>query len=80
MQEVISSTVSRVAATSGFDVEIMSIATANPPFVLSQAEASKRPKDVFPRLNAMWPVYDNTAIERRYSCEPIDWYLKPHTR
>lgn len=79
MQELVNATVGRAAAASGFDVEILSVATANPPFVLSQAEASKRAKDVFPRLNAMWPVYDNAGIEQRYNCEPVDWYLKPHT-
>jgi alkylresorcinol/alkylpyrone synthase len=77
MQEMISSAVGRAAATSGFDVEILSVATANPPFVLSQAEASKRAKEVFPRLNAMWPVYDNAGIEQRFNCEPLDWYLQP---
>jgi alkylresorcinol/alkylpyrone synthase len=79
MQEMISSAAGRPAATSGFDVEILSVATANPPFVLSQDEASKRAKEVFPRLNAMWPVYENAGIERRFNCEPIDWYLKPHS-
>lgn len=79
MQELVSAAAGRAAATSGFDVEILSVATANPPFTLNQAEASKRAKEVFPRLNAMWPVYENAGIEQRYNCEPIDWYLKPHT-
>src|SRR5580698_9764820 len=79
MQEIISSAAGRAAATSGFDVEILSVATANPRFVLSQDEASKRAKEVFPRLNAMWPIYENAGIERRFNCEPIDWYLKPHS-
>jgi alkylresorcinol/alkylpyrone synthase len=79
MQELISAAAGRTAATSGFDVEILSVATANPPFTLNQAEASKRAKEVFPRLNAMWPVYENAGIEQRYNCEPIDWYIKPHT-
>ncbi|MGA8819731.1 MAG: type III polyketide synthase [Xanthobacteraceae bacterium] len=79
MQEMISATQSRTEAASGFDVEILSVATANPPFVLSQAEASKRSKEVYPRLNAMWPVYDNAGIEQRFNCEPLDWYLQPRT-
>jgi alkylresorcinol/alkylpyrone synthase len=78
MQELIPATASR-AATSGFDVEILSVATANPPFILGQAEASKRAKEIFPRLNALWPVYENTGIEQRYNCEPLTWYLKPRT-
>ena len=79
MQEMISSAAGRPVATFGFDVEILSVATANPLFVLSQDEASKRAKEVFPRLNAMWPVYENAGIERRFNCEPIEWYLKPHS-
>jgi len=33
---------SAAAATGGFDVEILSVATANPSFQLSQAEATRR--------------------------------------
>ena len=27
----------------------------------------------------MWPLYDNTGIELRYNCQPVEWYLKPHS-
>ena len=27
----------------------------------------------------MWPLYDNTGIDVRYNCEPIDWYLAART-
>ena len=39
MQEMISATQSRTEAASGFDVEILSVATANPPFVLSSVRS-----------------------------------------
>src|ERR1700680_1205790 len=67
------------AATGGFDVEIVSVATANPSFELSQAEATRRAKEIFPHLKGLWPLYDNTGIELRYNCQPVEWYLKPHS-
>jgi alkylresorcinol/alkylpyrone synthase len=66
-----------VAAT--FDVEILSLATANPPFRLAQSEAAFRAKQLFPHLRKHWPLYENTGIESRYNCEPIEWYLGPHS-
>src|SRR5271154_3712041 len=70
---------SAAAATGGFDVEILSVATANPSFELSQTEATRRAKEIFPHLKALWSLYDNTGIELRYNCEPVDWYLKPRS-
>ena len=68
-----------IAATDGFDVEILSVATANPVFPLAQAEAAQRAKEIFPHLKGLWKLYDNTGIDIRYNCEPIDWYLKQHS-
>src|ERR1700681_700213 len=68
-----------VATAGGFDVEILSVATANPAFRLSQAEATKRARELFPHLKALWPLYDNIGIELRYNCELVEWYLKPHS-
>jgi alkylresorcinol/alkylpyrone synthase len=65
-------------ATS-FDVEILSLATSNPPFRLPQSEAAIRAKQLFPHLRKLWPLYENTGIEFRYNCEPIEWYLRPHS-
>jgi alkylresorcinol/alkylpyrone synthase len=79
MLEVIKSEASRSATAGGFDVEILSVATANPAFKLAQAEAAERARALYPHLKRLWPLYDNTGIELRYNCEPIDWYLKPHT-
>jgi alkylresorcinol/alkylpyrone synthase len=79
MLDVVDTETKRSAVTAGFDVEILSVATANPSFALSQAEAATRAKELFPHLKPLWPLYDNTGIETRYNCEPIDWYLKPHS-
>jgi len=79
MLDVVKSTTRQKAAVAGFNVEILSLATANPPFRLIQAEASERARELFPHLKRLWPLYDNTGIELRYNCEPLDWYLRPHS-
>jgi len=73
------SEVRKIAATGGFDVEILSVATANPTFVLTQTEATKRARGIFPHLKGLWPLYDNTGIDCRYNCQPVEWYLEPHS-
>ena len=48
MLEVVRPKASAAAATAGFDVEILSVATANPSFQLSQAEATAARQGAFP--------------------------------
>jgi alkylresorcinol/alkylpyrone synthase len=79
MLEVPRPSASRHYAAPGFDVEILAVATANPKFQLTQSEAAARARDIYPHLEALWPLYDNTGVEVRYNCHPIDWYLAPHT-
>ena len=79
MLEAVKSVANRRAAARGFDVEIMSVATANPSFELGQADAAERARAIYPHLEALLPLYDNAGIELRYNCEPIDWYLKAHS-
>ena len=70
MLEVVRPKTSAAAATGGFDVEILSVATANPSFQLSQTEATRRAKEIFPHLKALWSLYDNTGIELRAGLIP----------
>ena len=79
MLDAVRSTARGKAAAASFDVEILSLATANPPFQVTQAEAAARAREIYPHLEALWPLYDNAGIELRYNCEPIDWYLTPHS-
>jgi alkylresorcinol/alkylpyrone synthase len=79
MLEMVVTEAGKSAAAGGFDVEILSVATANPPFTLTQAEATERAKELYPHLEGLWPLYDNAGIELRYNCEPIDWYLRPRS-
>jgi alkylresorcinol/alkylpyrone synthase len=79
MLDMVRAQARRTLAAASFDVEILSLATANPPFRLTQAEAAVRAKKLYPHLKKIWPLYDKTGIDVRYNCEPIEWYLKTHT-
>jgi alkylresorcinol/alkylpyrone synthase len=63
---------------SSLDVEILSVATANPQNRVEQTQALERAKTVFPHLARMEALYANTGIETRYSCEPYEWCQQPH--
>jgi alkylresorcinol/alkylpyrone synthase len=79
MLEAVRPKAHETAVWAGFDVEILSTATANPSYSLDQADAAQRARALFPNLKRLWKLYDNTGIDRRYNCEPIDWYLKEHS-
>jgi alkylresorcinol/alkylpyrone synthase len=79
MLDVVRSAAHRRAVAAAYDVEILSLATANPPFRLPQSEAAARAKELYPHLRKLWALYDNTGIDFRYNCESIDWYLRPHS-
>lgn len=64
--------------TTQSDVEIVSIASAVPPYKFSQAEALKHAEELFPHLNHLRSVFLNTGIETRYSCVPLEWYREQH--
>jgi alkylresorcinol/alkylpyrone synthase len=61
------------------DVEILSVATANPRYKVDQRDAWERARLVFPHLARMQALYTNTGIESRYSCVPADWCQSPHS-
>ena len=60
-------------------VQIASVATAVPEHVTGQEEVTERAQKVFPQYARLDSLYKNTGIERRYSVEPKEWYLQPHT-
>lgn len=60
-------------------VDILSIATANPPRRLSQAEALARTAVVYPQFARIHELFTNTGIEYRYMCQSTSWYREPHT-
>lgn len=61
---------------------IQSLATAVPDHRLSQDDVVRRAADLFggrfDNLEKLMPVYGNAAIESRYSCVPMDWYMADH--
>jgi len=79
MLDVVRSAARRRALAAAFDVEVLSLATANPPIRLPQSEAAARAKQLYPHLKKLWGLYENTGIDVRYCCEPIEWYLSPHS-
>jgi alkylresorcinol/alkylpyrone synthase len=79
MLEVFGSEAPSNAIAIEFDVEILSMATANPSFQITQADAAVRVKGLYPHLKRLWSLFDNTGIDVRYNCEPVEWYLAPHS-
>ena len=61
---------------------IQSIATAVPPYRLNQDDVVRRAAELFgggfDDLERLLPVYGNAAIESRYSCVPMEWYMADH--
>ena len=61
---------------------LLSVATAVPPYRLDQRDVMQRAALLFDGaffdLERLLSVYDNAAIETRYSCVPIDWYMHDH--
>jgi len=67
-----------VVAPQGFDVAIAGAATAVPPHRLSQEDAARRARGIFPELSGHGALFRNTGIETRYACKPPDWYDQEH--
>ncbi len=60
---------------------LLALKSAVPPHVLNQPDVSVRAQALFESRRDMarlMPVFENTGIERRYSCVPIEWYSQPH--
>lgn len=60
---------------------LLALKTAVPPYVLDQHAVCEAFRNLFPgndEVERLLPVFLNTAIERRYSCVPIDWYRETH--
>ena len=60
---------------------LLALKSAVPPHILDQSDVSVRAGALFQShrdMSRLMPVFENTGIERRYSCVPIDWYNEPH--
>ncbi|MCB0196300.1 MAG: stilbene synthase [Anaerolineae bacterium] len=66
-----------------YGARLLSVATAVPPYSVSQSEAKSFAASFFENdfrnLERLLPVFDNTQIQNRYLAQPTDWYAQPHT-
>jgi len=60
---------------------LRSLVTVVPPHRIPQSVAKERAREVFgsrmPFFDQLEQVFDNAAIEARYSCLPVEWFLGP---
>lgn len=67
--------------TQSVPVSLLSIATAVPPFRITQDEAAELARssfaDRFDDFERLAKVFESAAIRQRYSASPIDWFLRP---
>jgi alkylresorcinol/alkylpyrone synthase len=61
-----------------FDVEILSVGTANPKFRVEQHDVAALAQSNRPDLKSMWGVFPHAGVETRYFSEPLDWCLAQH--
>jgi alkylresorcinol/alkylpyrone synthase len=60
---------------------LLALKTAVPPHVLEQQTVAEIARTLFggkTDIERMLPVFENSGIERRYSCVPSSWYLAEH--
>ena len=61
--------------------QLLSLATAVPPFVLETTAIAKQAAETFKglgnALSRLLPIYTNSEIDRRYSVCPMEWFLQP---
>ncbi|HXC56479.1 MAG TPA: hypothetical protein VNU97_14370 [Rhizomicrobium sp.] len=60
---------------------LLALKSAVPSYVLEQPDVAIRAGALFQKSRDMarlMPVFENTGIDRRYSCVPIEWYSEPH--
>jgi len=60
---------------------LLALKSAVPPYVIAQAEAARYARSLFAQVRdiaRLIPVFENTGIQRRYSCVPIEWYVAEH--
>jgi len=63
----------------GLAVEILSIATANPPNKVNQRDALLGAAAIYPQFASVFGLFSNTGIDFRYTCKTNEWYQQPHT-
>ena len=71
----------RAAVPPVAGVMLSALATATPVHRIAQSVAKERAREVFASRMPFFPqleqVFDNAAIDHRYSCLPVEWFLRP---
>ncbi|MEZ5831146.1 MAG: 3-oxoacyl-[acyl-carrier-protein] synthase III C-terminal domain-containing protein [Dongiaceae bacterium] len=61
---------------------ILSVATAVPPFAMTQEDVAVAAAKVFDRersdIERLMPVFNNAGVSRRHAAVPMDWYFRQH--
>jgi alkylresorcinol/alkylpyrone synthase len=58
---------------------LLSIATAVPHHIIGREAVTGLARSLFGEgIDRMLPVFENSGIEKRHSCVPLDWYLQHH--
>jgi len=64
------------------NASIISIGTAVPEHTISQSEIKETVKRMFgtqiPQIDRMLTIFENSGINRRHLCQPLEWYLEAH--
>jgi alkylresorcinol/alkylpyrone synthase len=63
------------AVRARFSVEIAAVACVVPEHSISQQAIAEGARHFFPHLEGSSGLFANTGIERRYICEPPEWYF-----
>lgn len=73
---------SRLPRSQSAPVSLLSVSTAVPDTVITQAEAKDLARTLFGRrasaFERLAPVFDNAGIDKRHIVRPIDWYRGDH--
>ena len=63
--------------------QLLSVATAVPPHVMTQTDAAAAAQEMFGSryalFNRMAPVFMNSGIRQRHSVRPIEWFMQPRS-
>lgn len=60
-------------------VEILAIATANPPRRYAQEEVLANASEIFPQFSRLNGLFAHTGVDHRYMCQPMSWYRERHS-
>jgi alkylresorcinol/alkylpyrone synthase len=62
-------------------VALLSVATASPPYTLTQAQVTEIARELFaerfPNFERMAPVFATAGVRTRQVARPLEWYLQP---